>query len=314
MDTLDDIGNQTRSDAAIEWLARMRAADVTAAEKAEFAEWLAASPRNKVAFDEATALWHSLADLPDVKVAPLPKRSRPSRQWPLAAAASVLLASLVFVFQLMPDTHVTGKGEQARIVLDDGSTAFLNTDSEVAVRYSGSQRHVDLIRGEVWFDVEADAERPFIVSGQYAEARAVGTAFSVREGSDFTRIQVTEGIVAFTPQLLALEASSQRLGAGEQAEASAELTEVSAFDPDIALSWQRGQLVYQDVRLEDLLQDLNRYLPKAMSVNDDTLSGERVSAVLNLDDQDAMLEALGRTLPIRWKVVSDALIIISPVR
>ena len=42
------------SDEAIEWLARLRADDVTQQEKADFAAWLAASALHKTAFDEAT--------------------------------------------------------------------------------------------------------------------------------------------------------------------------------------------------------------------------------------------------------------------
>ena len=74
------------------------------------------------------------------------------------------------------------------------------------------------------------------------------------------------------------------------------------------------QLRYDDVRLAELISDLNRYLPKAMSINDAQLADTRVSAVLYLEDQNAMLEALGKALPIRWKSVSDNLVIITRER
>ena len=88
--------HEARSDQAIEWLARLRATDVTAAEKADFAAWLAESPLNKAAFDDATHLWHQLDGLPELT--DLPTR-RPSRsffpQWPLAAAATVVFAKWI---------------------------------------------------------------------------------------------------------------------------------------------------------------------------------------------------------------------------
>ncbi len=307
-----DQQQQKRSDEAIEWLARLRASDVTAAEKADFAAWLAESPLNKAAFDDATRLWHDLNELP--LHTELPRKRAFKMHWPLAAAATVVFACVLLLTQFSAVEYDTGHGEQARVVLEDGSIAYLNTNSSISVDYVRGARRVAITRGEVWFDVEPDPARPFTVTGQYASARAVGTAFTVREHADFTRVKVTEGIVALMPQTVALQAASERLTAGEQGTVTPGRSDIDAFAVDTELGWQRGQLIYDDVPLEDLLIDLNRYLPKAMTVNDPALSRTRVSAVLTLDDQDAMLEALRLSLPIRWNTVSDSLIIISPTR
>ena len=48
MERFDDTSDEFRSDQAIEWLARLRASDVTAAEKAEFANWLAEDARTRL--------------------------------------------------------------------------------------------------------------------------------------------------------------------------------------------------------------------------------------------------------------------------
>ena len=146
------------------------------------------------------------------------------------------------------------------------------------------------------------------MSGRYASIEAVGTAFAVRETPGFTSVGVTEGVVAVSS---ADVDDVQLLQEGQQSTISATLTDFQAYDASTALAWQRGLLIYDDVRLDELLADLNRYLPKAMTLNDDELADKRVSGVLYLEDQDAMLEALGKLLPIRWKSVSDNLIIIT---
>ena len=305
----------SRSDQAIEWLARLRAEDVTPEETADFATWLAASSLNKIAFDEATELWHLLANMPKQSVPAKPVRKKYTRTLPFAAAASVLVACVMVVLQLTTPNFATGKGEQRRVVLADGSTAFLNTASELSIDFSSNERRVVLHKGEVWFDVAANPSRPFIVVGQYAIAQAVGTAFAVREAPGFTRIGVTEGTVSLTRKasteaLEQSQAAPKLLQAGEQGTVSTTVTDYQAYSASTALAWQRGQLIYDDVRLDDLLTDLSRYLPIPMTVNDRRLESKRVSAVLYLDDQAAMLEALSKTLPISWKTVSDSLIII----
>lgn len=307
------INEGTPSDQAIEWLARLRADDVTAEEKADFATWLAASSLNKIAFDEATELWQALGQMPRQAVPAPTMQKRYNRALPLAAAASVLFACFMMVLQLTTPTFSTGKGEQRRVLLPDGSTAFMNTASELSVDYANDERRIIMNVGEVWFDVAHNPKRPFVVQGAYADVKAVGTAFTVRETPGFTRVSVTEGIVALSGDAVndGHHAEGRLLGIGEQGTVSATVTDVAGFDPEQALAWQRGQLIYNDVRLDELLADLSRYLPKTMTVNDKSLEDARVSASLYLDDQEAMLEALARVLPIRWKSVSDSLIIVT---
>ena len=302
----------TASDEAIEWLARLRASDVTDSERADFAQWLDASANNKAAFDDASTLWYLLGSLPMPQVAttkPAP-RYRPQRA--LAAAACVLVTCLVFVMQIAGVSHdvMTIKGEQRRVSLDDGSTVHLNTDSHITIEFSDELRRVVLHRGEVWFDVHKQPERPFVVEGAFASAQAVGTAFTVREALDFTQVQVTEGTVAVTPDS-AVISNPAYLREGEQSTVSRVRNHLGEFDPDASLAWRRGQVIYQDVTIAEMLADLNRYLPKTMTVNDDVLLQTRVSAALTLEDQEGMLDALSHILPIRWKSVSDNLIIIT---
>ena len=47
-----------------------------------------------------------------------------------------------------------------------------------------------------------------------------------------------------------------------------------------------------------------------MALADEHLGDVEVSAVLNLQKQDAMLEALARSLDLRWTTVSDNLILL----
>jgi len=314
MDRNQYVSAGSPSDQAIEWLARLRADDVTAAETADFATWLATSSLHKIAFDEATDLWQLLAQMPQQSV-PQPSKARRAyrRALPLAAAASVLLACFILVLQLTTPTFTTGKGEQRRVVLTDDSIAFLNTSSEIHVDYSRDARRIKVIRGEVWFDVAKNPHRPFIVTGLYASATAIGTAFTVRETPGFTRVSVTEGTVAVSVS----EREHHQLQEGQQSTVSAAVTDFQPYQASTALAWRRGQLIYNDVRLDELLADLSRYLPKKMVLSgrissDNSLLDNHVSAVLFLDDQGAMLEALSKSLPIQWQDVSDKLIIISP--
>ncbi len=65
-------------------------------------------------------------------------------------------------------------------------------------------------------------------------------------------------------------------------------------------------------RLAEVVADLNRYVPVQIRVNDNALRKSRITLRLRLADQEAMLEALSEVLPLRWKSLSDNLILIQP--
>ena len=258
------------------------------------------------------------------------------RTWqPLAVAATFLLTCVVMLVQLQAPEFQTGKGEQRRIVLDDGSAVFLNTASHIEVHYTAEQRRIELIEGEAWFDVRKDPQRPFVVVGDFATATAVGTAFTVRDTPNFTRIAVTEGAVEVQTESplaeynhidgVASDAANSPNSQGKSPHAAqnwlldaehglvvgSEQSQRVQVDLAAEQAWQRGQLIYKEVTLAELIQDLNRYLPVTLSINDDALAQRKLTAVLQMDDHDAMLDALSQVLPVKWKAVSDNLVILT---
>ena len=63
--------------------------------------------------------------------------------------------------------------------LADGSVVELNKGAEIAVDFSGAERHIRLLRGEAHFTVEPDPSRPFVVSvaGRFPDRVRAGAAF-----------------------------------------------------------------------------------------------------------------------------------------
>ena len=309
---------QSASDQAMEWVARLRADNVSLQDKADFAQWLDASQTHKNAFDEALELWQMLAFT----------RSNTTQQgtssyyrhvnkpwWPLAAAATVLLTCLVMVLQMQYLHFSTQKGQVSAVMLPDGSTATLNTNSKIRVRYIDGARQVELLQGEALFDVKSNPKQPFTVLTQQALTTVLGTTFGVKQNYKTTDIKVLEGKVQVEYNQSSEDYSARGvhlLEPGQQSNVAVFEHKIGSHDANVDFAWQHGQLVYRDLSLNDILMDLNRYVPTVMAVSDENLAQTKFSAVLKLDDQQAMLDALKKVLPIRWKQVSDHLIIITP--
>ena len=193
---------------ASEWVARLQADDVTADDRARFAAWREAHPLNAKAYDELSTTWRELLSTgPLVRAvnfgqvmnaAATPPVRR--RRWvALAAAAGVgaltLFGAWNYYLQHEDTGFQTAVGEQANVALPDGSSFDLNTNSRIRVQYSTHTRVIQLDRGEAYFKVAHDTQRPFWVRAGGSWVRAVGTAFNVYIRPSGVEVTVSEGTV-----------------------------------------------------------------------------------------------------------------------
>ena len=298
-------------DAACEWFVRLRGDDPDGERLQGFAAWLAEDAAHQTAFDAAATLFNdpALGQLVPATVTPIepPRQRQQRRWWPLGVAAAAIIATLTLVWLPEP-THVYSSdiGQQRAVRLDDGSQVTLNTDTQLAVSISDAERHVQLQQGEAWFDVAAAPERPFTVSTRGVRVTAVGTAFSVEQQTADTLVNLAEGnvlVAAGENQVRLVPGQRARVGAGGQ-------IEVQEVGVDHMATWRRQ--IYEGVSLGELVADLNRYMPANMVIDDPALAATKVSAILHIGDQDTMLEALTRSLDLRWESAGNDRILLLP--
>ena len=304
---------------ATAWLAR-RDRGLTTEETVAFAQWRSADPRHEAAVTELGAMWHALDDLsalrgqalsPPASLAPTfasdDDRVAPSRQrstrWMWAIAAGIALLAGIVTWQRSAPTaisaehYATAVGAQRTITLPDGSTLQLNTNSAADVRYDARERHVELVRGEVFFTVTKDAQRPFVVRSSGVEARALGTAFVVRQRETETELVVTEGRVKFHAS--AHPAAAVEVTAGNLSLCDPRTSDAPRVSPlDKAglarrLAWQSGRLVCRPgMPLADAAAEFNRYHRQQLMLRDAETAAVPIGGAFELQN----LEAFVRTL------------------
>jgi transmembrane sensor len=186
-------------------------------------------------------------------------------------------------------------GEQKNLQLPDGSQLLLNTDSAVNIAFNPRERRVMLLNGELLISTARDfGARPFIVETPQGTARALGTRFCVRTEGSRSQVSVLEGQVVVMPQMLQ---QSTTLSAGER-----QSFKLNRFDApeqfDVAaVSWDKGMLLANNMRLDELLGELSRYRPGVLRCHPD-VAALRVSGAFSLRDTDASLRLLSDTLPL----------------
>src|SRR5262249_6080499 len=68
--------------------------------------------------------------------------------------------------------------------------------------------------------------------------------------------------------------------------------QITAADPDQALGWRSGRLVYRDQPLAQVVADLNAEFAKPIRVADPALAAAPISGVLILDNEEAVVRRL----------------------
>lgn len=315
MDKNNQLQFEQTVDTALGWVAHLRSDSASEQDRQAFALWLAESDANRRAMDEALALWD---DLGVVRHMPLATEALPeaanNRNWlPTALAAAACLVLAVFLWPLTSPEPVTAQyqtatGERRDIALQDGSRALLNTGSSLEVTYADDERLITLKRGEAWFQVKPDQERPFHVDAGEARITAIGTAFNVYVHNGTTDITVTEGVVRVTElgETGARAATAEVLRKDQRLLVNPGRWQVSTSDIAQQLAWRSGQLVAREMPLLDLVAQIQRYYDKNIVVTDPDVAAMSVSGVFDLDQPDATLRALALSLDLETEELDDA--------
>jgi transmembrane sensor len=298
------------------WLARRRDSTRALSDERAFRDWYDADPRHAEAYEAMNrtlsdvASMKALADLEPLE-APAPRHRR---VWyaagGLAAAAAaaflVILVGQASVQRTPISPHATQIAQVDTLRLDDGSIVTLGAASSIDVRFTQTERRVLLQNGQAFFDVAEDS-RPFVVEAGDAIIRDIGTRFDVNRSEGRVRVSVSEGIVQVSEPprgLLRQRPDPVILRAGVRAEVrdSAEFV-ATANAPTLSRaiapeSWREGRFVYDDVRLGDLVSDLNRYYAPGVRFSDSSLAEIRVAASFRADEIDTFLATLPSAAPV----------------
>lgn len=198
-------------------------------------------------------------------------------------------------------SYKTAVGEISNVSLADGSTLELNTDSEVLVGFSDTQRDITLLRGEVFFDVAKNPNIPFVVAVGADRVTAVGTAFSVDlSNPESMEVLVTEGQVRVNRATSELSLSAPNvayqeifLAPGQKVVISKNNHQVSNDqDSDSALAWRQGMVLFEGETLAQAIREIDRYTPLSFRILDDEIATIPVGGFFRTGDLDQLLLVL----------------------
>ena len=333
-DTLVDL-----HETAAEWLVRRQEPGWTGADEHALDAWLQADPFHREVFDSMDHTRQLFGQLKQYRAerqaaaqaAPVPAARtrltfaapevpRRARWWVVARSpafacilAGVLVLALGGGWYAWDNTArysldvATARGEVRDIALPDGSHIALNWNSTLQVRYYPRRREVVLNQGEAFFQVSADAARPFTVDSGRSQVKVVGTAFNVRAAPPRLIVKVREGQVEVRPDRTVPDGPVLVLGPASGVSVDPETAQhvpVHASSDTVG-DWRNGQLRFKRSPLGEVVQDVARYLGRPVSLAGPELFDLPVSAYFSTAAPDAFMELLPDIAPVRVRRQPD---------
>jgi ferric-dicitrate binding protein FerR (iron transport regulator) len=278
------------------------------------------SPEHETFYQEVYFLWTSSAEVQTLDVLPVreatarlsarlkahPRYTPPVRQvsmWGWALRAAAVLAVGVGAWwwyastRVSYVTRVTTVGMTDSVRLADASRIFL--DANTTVRYpnriTGDARTVYLDRGNAFFSVSRDPERPFTVQLDGSSVTVLGTSFNIEATAEQVYVSVRTGTVRF-----AAGNAASILQAGEGAIYHRKTHRLQAVDATNrnADAWITHELRFVDASLQEVLTSLEDYYHVQISLQDSIANFRKFNASFRKNKLEEVLDVLEATYPI----------------
>lgn len=318
-------------------ITRVLSGEAGSSEKKKFDQWLKEDPSNRAFFEKLQTQWKEEPDKNTVhnrllfdhesgisklrfkireekennafQVAPPPARkTNRFAGWAIAASVLLLIGIVsawagIQSWNPKVKTYETSNLEQRIITLPDRSTVRLNKNSAISFAggLSESTRKLTL-KGEAFFNVAHDAERPFIIYTGDAIVRDIGTSFNVKQQNDG---KIVVAMKEGRATLRAKNSSSRNaailtennIGILDQGQV-ATITQPSIQN---YLSWMNGRLVFKDMPLDKVIRQLDHIYGIRSSLEDSSLATLNLTAYTKNTSLDEVLDMIALSLEIEYR-------------
>jgi len=209
------------------------------------------------------------------------------------------------------NTIVVPRGGEYEVRLPDGTYVWLNADSEIRfpVGFTGRDRQVGL-KGEAYFKVAKDSLRPFIVNVyDKLSVEVLGTEFNVQAyaADEVVKTTLNRGKVRVAMGEEILELAPDQQAVCDLRHQRLQKREVKA---DYFSAWKDGKFIFEDERLENMLNSLARWYDISVFYQNEELKDFHFTGDLEkYNDFSVTLRMLEKATNIRFLVTGRTVVV-----
>jgi len=217
------------------------------------------------------------------------------------AAVALILFSLGSVAVYLNNSGYLNKrisvvtaNDQKNVVIDlpDGSKIFLNRNSEFNYRGNFGKHNRDVkLTGEAFFEISADASKPFIIDAGNAKVKVIGTSFNVITKNSESAVEV----FVKTGKVILSDISgshSLALEPGFVGKMDAKTQGKTINNNPNYLAWNTGLLVYTGQKLDVVFKDLKRVYNMDIMADDPSILENPWNSPINNETQETIIRLI----------------------
>ncbi|MGV8093940.1 MAG: FecR family protein [Mangrovibacterium sp.] len=307
---------------------------ITEEESVILENWKSEDAKNRIEFDDLLELWHqtgafqfpvkidtdrALSDVYEKSGIRQTQTFKLTLAWQIAAILilSVLFSGLYNWFfsdrsanPVYYEEVQAVYGTRTNIELPDGSSVFLNSGSSLrfSSQLAGQKERRVQLKGEGYFKVAKDVNRPFIVDIERISVEALGTAFNVNAYEPDSHIEVllTEGKVAVRAGTEKKSANEVILEPNQLAHYDAaenNLSKKLAGQPDKYIGWTEGKMVFMDEPIMEVIKRMENWYHVDIQLKDQQLKEYRFTGTFVNESLEEILNTLSLTSPLHYEII-----------
>jgi transmembrane sensor len=239
---------------------------------------------------------------------------RPFFMRAVALVATLTLFAIGGVaYVLLPkvETYSTPVGGHQTVTLADGSVVELNTDTVFRADLGLTHRTGSLEKGEAYFSIAHDANRPFVVTAGNHKITVLGTKFSVRKDSDKLEVALVDGRVWFSADNGAPSQSALMMPGDVLVTTAAGVSVTKEPRKRISdeLAWRSGIIVFRNTPLAEAAKQYNRYNREKIVIGDSFAATHEISGALPADNTQEFAHIAQKFFGLHVKRNGDEIVI-----
>lgn len=209
-------------------------------------------------------------------------------------------------------SKATPKGRMFRMNLEDGSFVHLNAVSSITYpeHFESSERNVE-VKGEAFFNIKRDEQRPFLIDVKDYQVEVLGTSFDVQAYEDENDFSVT---VASGSVRVNLDKSGDNTVVLEKNQKltynpKTNLTEITEVDVESELSWRQGILHFDSTPMTKVELMLERWYGIDLVIADADIYKKTLTGTHHNENIKSVIEALTYATGTNYKIKGNSIII-----
>lgn len=249
------------------------------------------------------------------------ERKSKSKFYPYSIAASISVILIAFAIWFIPGSglreffiwnvheEITSKGQRNLIVLEDGTSVWLNSESRLKYpsTFKNENTREVYLEGEAFFNVVKNPGKPFVVHTSEISIKVLGTAFNVKSYKQDTFIETTlvHGSVSIEAQD---QGKNIQLLPNQHAKFnkhSKELILEETVQTSDYVDWKNGVLIFDEQPFSKVKEALERWYNITIHIEDKSALNCTFSARFVNESLEDVLELFKTSESITYSIEGD---------